>query len=75
MHLTLTNATQSFMKISGEVLKTKGDWKQFHCYAQIPESVLSDTLHFRIWNQARNDLTIDKIRFLGRYRSFELIDE
>lgn len=75
MHLTLTNATQSFMKISGEVLKTNGVWKQFHCYAQIPESVLSDTLHFKIWNQARNDLTIDKIRFLGRYRSFELIDE
>jgi hypothetical protein len=75
MHITVSNTQQTFAKISSEVVKTKGEWKQFHCYAQIPEVFLKDTLHFKIWNQVRNNLVIDNIHFEGRYRSFVLIDE
>ena len=75
MHITVSNTQQTFAKISSEVVQTKGKWKQFHCYAQIPEILLKDTLHFKIWNQARNNLVIDNIKLEGRYRSFELADE
>lgn len=75
MHITLTNTAQSFVKISSEVVQSDGDWKQFHCYAQVPEVFLKDTLHFKIWNQARKNLVIDRIKFQGRNRSFVSVPE
>ncbi|MCJ8289440.1 MAG: glycosyltransferase family 39 protein [Crocinitomicaceae bacterium] len=75
MHITLTNTEQTFAKISSEVVKQDGDWKQFHCYVQVPDAFLKDTLHFKIWNQARKDLEIDRVRLQGMNRSFESVDE
>ena len=75
VHVILCNKAQSFAKISSEVVGEKGDWKQFHCYTQIPEAVLNDTLSVRIWNQARNDLIVDRLTIQGRKRSFVTVNE